>query len=244
MIDENKWLAPDWAAVKRVLVILAHPDDPDFICGGTASVMASQGIEITYMILTNGAKGNHNPTITRDELIAKRKVEQRAACDTSGVKEVIFMGEEDGFLHSTPELRKRVVREIRRIRPELIICTDPDRYFVGESYINHPDHRNAGLVAIEAIFPAADNPMFFPDLADEGYAPHKIKQLYIHGHGSANVRVDITDVVEQKIAAILCHKTQIAEPDKAKPNWLERWGEKQEDGTVRYYERYLGMRFG
>ena len=109
--------------------------------------------------------------------------------------------------------------------------------------MDHPDHRNAGLVAIEAIFPASDNPMFYPDLADEGYAPHKIKQLYIHGHGNANIRIDITDVIEQKIHAILCHKTQISEPEKAKPSWLERWGEKQEDGTLRYYERYLGMRF-
>ena len=243
MAEEKSWLEPDWSNVKRVLVILAHPDDPDFICGGTTALMARQGIEVTYMILTNGDKGNHNPNITREQLIAMRKIEQRAACDVAGVQNVIFMGEEDGFLQSTPELRKRVVRELRRIRPDLIIATDPDRYFVGDGYINHPDHRNAGLVAIDAIFPASDNPMFYPDLADEGYHPHKIKQLYVHGHPNANVRIDISAVIEQKIDAILCHKTQIAEPEKAKPSWLERWGEKQEDGTVKYYERYLRMSF-
>ncbi len=244
MSDEKKWLDPDWSNVKRMMVIMAHPDDPDFICGGTAVLMAAQGIEITYLILTNGDKGNHNPNITPEQLIASRKLEQRAACDTSGVMHMIFMGEEDGFLQPTPALRKRVVREIRRMRPDLILITDPDRYFVGDSYINHPDHRNAGLVAIDAIFPAADNPMFFPDLIDEGYLPHKIKQLYVFGHGNANVRIDISRVIETKVNAILCHRTQITEPEKAKPSWLERWGEKQEDGSVKYYERYLGMRFG
>jgi LmbE family N-acetylglucosaminyl deacetylase len=243
MTSEKQWAEPDWSSVKRVLAIMAHPDDPDFICGGTALLMARQGIEITYMILTNGDKGNHNPNITRQELIARRKLEQRAACDKSGVRSVIFMNEADGMLYPAPELRKRVVREIRRIRPDLIIITDPDRYFVGDSYINHPDHRNAGLIAIDAIFPASDNPMFYPDLADEGYPPHKIKQLYVFGHNSPNLRLDISEMIEAKIEAILCHRTQISEPARAKNDWLHYWGETQEDGTKRYYERFLGMKF-
>ena len=182
MSEDRKIQQPDWSNVERVLVIVAHPDDPDFTCAGTAMQMARQGIEVTYMILTNGDKGNHNPDVTREQLIAMRKIEQRKAAALCGVKSVLFMGEEDGFLRPTPEIRKRVTREIRRIRPELIICPDPDRYLSGDNYINHPDHRNAGLVALEAIFPAADNPMFYPEMADEGYPPHKISQLYVHGH--------------------------------------------------------------
>ncbi len=243
MSDTPQFIAPEWENVQRALVIMAHPDDPDFTCGGTATQMARHGIEITYMILTNGDKGNHNPEITRNQLIALRKIEQRAAADACGVKHVIFMGEEDGFLQSTRELRARVTREIRRIRPQIIICTDPDRYFVGEGYINHPDHRNAGLVAIDAIFPAADNPMFYPEMMDEGYLPHKISQLYVFGHNAPSVRIDITDDVETKIAAILCHKTQITNPGEAVPRWRERWGEKQEDGAVRYYEYFKVMKF-
>lgn len=233
----------DWENVRRCLVIMAHPDDPDFTCSGTAMQMVRRGIEVTYMILTNGDKGNHNPEITRNQLIALRKLEQRAACDACGVQGLIFMGEEDGFLQPTRELRYRVTREIRRIRPDIIICTDPDRYFVGDGYINHPDHRNAGLVAIDAIFPAADNPMFYPEMTDEGYLPHKISQLYVFGHGQPTLRVDITDDVQQKIDAILCHKTQIANPEQAVPSWLERWGEKQEDGSTRYYEHFKAMKF-
>ncbi len=243
MADTQTYTPVDWENVKRVLVIMAHPDDPDFTCGGTATQMARQGIEVTYLILTNGDKGNHNPELTRNQLIALRQIEQRAAADVCGVKDVLFMGEEDGFLQSTRELRYRVTRAIRRIRPELIICTDPDRYFVGEGYINHPDHRNAGLVAIDAIFPAADNPMFYPEMRDEGFLPHKISQLYVFGHGESDVRIDITDDIETKIDAILCHKTQITEPEKAVPSWRERWGEKQEDGSVRYYEMFKAMKF-
>jgi LmbE family N-acetylglucosaminyl deacetylase len=235
--------APDWTHVRRVLVIVAHPDDPDFTCGGTAVQMARQGIEVTYMILTNGDKGNHNPEITRNQLIAARKIEQRAAAELCGVKQVLFMGEEDGFLRPTPEIRMRVTREIRRIRPELIICPHPDRYLVGDSYINHPDHRNAGLVALEAIFPAADNPMFYPDMADEGYLPHKISYLYVSGDPEPTVQIDITDEVELKIQAILAHKTQFPDPSDIPTRWKERWAEPQEDGSARYFERFRVMKF-
>lgn len=244
MAEESKLSGPDWEDVERVLIIMAHPDDPDFTCSGTVIKMVRHGIEVTYMILTNGDKGNHNPEITRNQLIAMRKIEQRNSAEKSGVKDVMFMGEEDGFLNSTPELRKRVTREIRRIRPQLIICPYPDRYVVGEGYINHPDHRNAGLVALEAIFPAADNPMFYPDMMDEGYMPHKISQLYIVGHDDANVEVDITDVAAEKIEVILCHESQIEEPEKAQERWKERWGERQADGTYRHYERFRCLRFG
>jgi LmbE family N-acetylglucosaminyl deacetylase len=243
MAEAKKPQAPDWRGVERALVIMAHPDDPDFSCAGTAIQMARQGIEVTYMILTNGDKGNHNPLVTRNQLILMRKEEQRAAADLCGVKQVIFMDEEDGFLRPTFELRKRVCREIRRIRPQLIICPSPERYLVGDGYINHPDHRNAGLVALEAIFPAADNPMFYPDMADEGYLPHKISQLYVTGYDDPSVEINVSADVDTKIQAILAHKSQFEQPAEME-KWLrERGGDKQEDGTMRYFERFKAMRF-
>ncbi|MEX1019010.1 MAG: PIG-L deacetylase family protein [Litorilinea sp.] len=243
MTEAERLPGPDWTEVKRVMVIMAHPDDPDFSCSGTIAQMARKGIEVTYMILTNGDKGNHNPEITRNQLIAMRKIEQRAAAELCGVKAVLFMGQEDGFLRPTPELRERVTREIRRIRPELIICPHPARYFGGLGYINHPDHRNAGLVALEAIFPATDNPMFYPEMADEGYLPHKISYLYITGDEEPNVEIDITEDINTKIKAILCHTSQIPEPKKAPALWKEHWGSKQEDGSMRYTERFKCMTF-
>ena len=115
MTEQKQFIEPDWRNVKRTLVIMAHPDDTEFICAGTAIQMARQGIEVTYLILTNGDKGNHNPEITRNQLIALRKIEQRNAAALCGVKEVLFMGEEDGFLRPTRRLRERVTRQIRRI---------------------------------------------------------------------------------------------------------------------------------
>lgn len=245
MADEREKVKPEWGDVTRVLVIMAHPDDPDITCGGTAALMAKEEIDVTFMILTNGDKGNHNPDLTRDELIDLRKREQRAAAANVGVQNVLFMGEEDGFLQPSRDLRKRVVREIRRIQPEIVITMNPDRYLVGTGYINHPDHRNAGLIALEAIFPASDNMMFFPELMDEGYMPHKISQLYVHGSSVGTmVEVDVTSVFKRKLKAISCHKTQFPEMKKAKKRWQERMGEEQEDGSVRYFERFQLMKFG
>ncbi|MCB0095438.1 MAG: PIG-L family deacetylase [Caldilineaceae bacterium] len=235
---------PDWEEVERALVIMAHPDDPDFSCAGTAIKMVQKGIDVTFMILTNGDKGNHNPEITRNQLIELRKIEQRAAAAVEGVQHVLFMGVEDGFLQSTPDLRKRVTREIRRIQPQLIITSSPDRYFGGNGYINHPDHRNAGIVTLESIFPATDNMMFFPELLDEGYLPHKIKQLYIMGDAQVDLKIDITEVFEQKIEAIICHKTQVREPEKLQERMTQRAGQEQEDGSVRFFEQFRVLKFG
>ena len=243
MTDSREMKPPDWSEVERVLIIMAHPDDPDFSCAGSASQMARQGIEVTYMILTNGDKGNHNPRVTRQQLILMRKVEQRKAAVLCGVKDVLFMDEEDGFLRPTLEIRKRVCREIRRIRPQLIICNSPDRYVSGRGYINHPDHRNAGLIALEAIFPAADNPMFYPDLTNAGYPPHKISQLYISHAEEADVEVDITDDLDLKISAILCHESQFDDLEATEKRMREGGGEEQEDGSKRHFERFLQLNF-
>ncbi len=242
--NEREWKEPNWEGVRNVLVIMAHPDDPDISCGGTAIQMAKQGIDVHYMILTNGDKGNHDPEITHNQLVLLRKEEQRNAARVSGVKQVLFMGEEDGFLTPTRDLRERVTRIIRAIKPEIIICPDPTRYFAGSGYINHPDHRNTGLVALEAIFPAADNMMFFPEMLDEGFMPHKIQQLYITNFDQGNVRVDVSDVVETKMDAILCHKTQFANREQqAMRRWMKRWGEENEDGTRTYWEYFQVMEF-
>ena len=243
MTDSREMNPPDWSEVERALVIMAHPDDPDFSCAGSSIQMARQGIEVTYMILTNGDKGNHNPLITRQQLILMRKEEQRKAAAVSGVKDVLFMDEEDGFLCPTPEIRKRVCREIRRIRPQLIICNSPDRYVSGRGYINHPDHRNAGLITLEAIFPAADNPMFYPDLTNEGYPPHNISQLYISHAEEADVEVDITADLELKIKSILCHESQFDDLEETRKRMRDRGGEEQEDGSKRHFERFQQLDF-
>ena len=168
-------------APKRVMVIVAHPDDAEFFCGGTVALWSSAGAEVSYLILTNGNKGSDDPEMTPEKLATIRQKEQRAAADVLGVKNVIFFDEPDGELVSTLDLRKRVVAEIRRYRPDIVVGPDPSRFFFADSYINHADHRAAGLVTIDAVFPAARNRMYHPELLEAGLEPHTVTEVYLGG---------------------------------------------------------------
>jgi len=228
---------------QTVLVVMAHPDDAEFCCGGVVKQMTAQGVRVIYAVLTNGDKGNHDTTVSAAQLIARRMEEQRRAAALLGVHEVIFLGEEDGFLQPTRELRKRLVRLIRHYRPDIVICQNPEAYFRGEHYINHPDHRNAGLVTIEAIFPAAGNPMFFPDLLAEGLMPHKVRELWLCMVDNPNHRVDITETMDAKIAALRQHESQFDDLD-AMERWVrEHWAERGPEDELRYYEDFRRMWF-
>lgn len=195
------------------MVIMAHPDDPEFISGGLIALWCAAGAEITYLILTNGNKGSDDPSLTPEKLAAIRRDEQQAAADVFGVKRVLFFDEPDGELQPTLSLRKRVVAEIRRYQPDAIITLDPTRYFSQGMYINHADHRAAGEVAIDAIFPAARNRMYHPELLAEGLEPHFVKSVYLAGPAQPNRWVDISEVLETKLKAIRCHTSQIKDPD-------------------------------
>ena len=196
---------------KRCMVIVAHPDDPEFFCGGTISRWVRQGMEIVYLILTNGDKGSDEVTMTSGRLAALRQREQRAAAQILGVEGVIFLGETDGELQATLSLRSQVVREIRRYRPHTVVCPDPATYYFGSTYVNHPDHRAAGQVALEAIFPAARNRMYHPELLAEGLSPHAVREIYLIGTSHPDFWVDITDSIDLKIEAIQAHASQVTD---------------------------------
>ena len=195
------------------MVIVAHPDDPDFFCGGTIARWVRDGIEVAYLILTNGNKGSDDPALTPDRLTALREEEQQAAARVLGVETIVFLGEPDGELQPTLALRQRVVREIRRRRPDQIVCPDPTVYYFDTGYVNHPDHRVAGEVALEAIFPAARNRMYHPELLAEGLEPHAVYEIYLTGTLQPNRWVDISDTIELKIEAIKAHSSQVNDPE-------------------------------
>ena len=230
-------------SIQNILVIMAHPDDAEFCCGGVIKQHTSKGGTATYVVLTGGDKGNHDLGVTVSQVVEKRMEEQRRAAAVLGVADVIFMGEEDGFLQPTRELRKRLVRVIRQLRPDVVICQNPDAYFRGDNYINHPDHRNAGIATIEAIFPAAGNPMFFPDLLAEGLAPHSIRELWICMIDDPNHKVDITAEIDIKIAALRQHVSQFDSLDEMEKWVRERWAEQGPDDDLRYYEDFKRMWF-
>ena len=198
---------------KRAMVIVAHPDDPEFYCGGTIARWVREGVEIYYLIMTNGNKGSSDPTMTPERLADLRRAEQRAAAQILGVKGVVFLDEPDGELQPSLQLRRQVVREIRRYRPDIIACPDPAAFYFDSGYINHPDHRIAGVVALEAVFPAARNRMYHPELLEEGFEPHAVHEIYLVGSVQPNRWVDISDTIDLKIEAIKAHASQIGDPE-------------------------------
>jgi len=220
--------------VKRALVVAAHPDDSEFGCGGTAALWSRQGWEFYYLVCTNGNKGSADPAMTPERLAPLRQEEQRAAARRLGVKDVFFLNYEDGELTYTRKLLGDVVRHIRRIRPYAVFTSDPESIIVRDSFVNHSDHRCAGLVAIDAVYPAARDRWNFPEHLEEGLEPHNVKEIYIWSMGQGNFSVDITDIVDLKFQALLEHKTQFGDGTEFLRLVKERW----RDESGRYLERF------
>jgi LmbE family N-acetylglucosaminyl deacetylase len=215
--------------VVTYLVVAAHPDDPDFGVAGTAAWLASEGHAVHYVMCTSGDAGSDDPTISPAELVRIRETEQEAAGRILGLSGVHFLRYPDGELQPTLELRKTLVREMRRLKADVVVCQDPRSIVDDDStYLNHPDHRAAGQAALDAAFPAAGNPSAFRDLLAEGLEAHKVREVWLYFTGGQHVNhfVDITATIEQKIAALEAHTSQIG--DWARSGGLRRemlkWG--------------------
>lgn len=206
----------------RVLVILAHPDDPEFSCGGTVARWASEGHEVVYAIVTDGSKGTDDRDFTRDELVATRVKEQQAAADVLGVRNIIFMGHPDGEVVPDLKLRKDIVRLIRQVRPDIVITSDPTTLITSFGTINHPDHRAVGLATLDAIFPAARNHNYFADLLAEGLETVYVREVYLSGTLHPDTWVDVTATLDRKLAALRCHVSQIKDMDGLAQRLRER----------------------
>jgi LmbE family N-acetylglucosaminyl deacetylase len=191
------------------MVVVAHPDDAEFFCAGTVAKWAKQGCEVTYVVITKGDKGSDDPTMTSEKLTAIREAEQRDAGAVLGVKNFEFMGYPDGYLQHTLDLRRDVTRLIRKYRPHVLMTFDPQSRYFGDSYVNHPDHRVAGDVALDATFPTARDRLTFPELLMDGYEPWKVRQVWLSGFDGANVWVDIADTLALKKDAMLKHPSQL-----------------------------------
>lgn len=198
---------------ESAMAIYAHPDDIEFSCSGTLARWANEGSRIYYIVITSGDVGIDTPGITRTQAAEIRESEQRDAARVIGAEDVIFLGEPDGMLVPTLELRKKLVRLIRKYRPEVILTSDPTVVWVSNTYINHPDHRAAGTVALDATFPAAGQPNLFEELEDEGLKAHKPRKVYISTWNDPSHFVNIETTIEQKIEALRQHKSQMKDWD-------------------------------
>jgi LmbE family N-acetylglucosaminyl deacetylase len=205
---------------RSVLVVVAHPDDAEFMASGTIGKWASEGKEINYVLCTAGDKGSSDPKMSAAKLAEIRRVEQREACNRLGVKDLVFLNYEDGVLQNTLGLRRDIVREIRRFKPDVVLCQDPTTRWSNQGYINHPDHRAAGDATLDSVYPSARDRMVFPELLCEGFEPHKVIEVYLGGTNSPDVFVDIEDSLHLKVAALRAHVSQVGDgPRPDRPGW-------------------------
>jgi LmbE family N-acetylglucosaminyl deacetylase len=195
----------------KILIIAAHPDDVEIGVGGAIALWVQGGAQVSYAIVTDGAAGNNDPGTDLVALAAQRQEEQRAAAALLGVDDIHFLGYADGILEPDLSLRCDLTRLIRQLKPDRVVCQDPTTVFVGDGYVNHPDHRAAGEAATYAVFPSAVSRPIFPELLEEGLEPHQVKELYLNLTLSPDVFVDITSMIDRKVESLLCHRSQLGE---------------------------------
>jgi LmbE family N-acetylglucosaminyl deacetylase len=199
--------------VERVLLVAAHPDDAEFGSGATVAQWTDTGIEVAYLVITNGDAGSPDPNVNRVALAATRRLEQTAAAKVLGVDRVEYLGYPDGQLESTRELRRDISRAIRQFRPDRVVCQSPERRwdFLPAS---HPDHLAAGDAAVRSVYPDARNAFAHPELLAEGLEPFVVRELWVVAHPNPNTAIDVTSTFDRKIAALRCHESQLRDPDE------------------------------
>jgi LmbE family N-acetylglucosaminyl deacetylase len=221
-----------------VLVVMAHPDDPEFFCGGTVANWTAQGRLVDYLLVTRGEKGSDEPGTDSIKLATIRVREQRKAAQVLGVNHVLFLDYPDGELLVSQSLRKDVARVVRQRRPKTLVTSDPNNFYMG--YINHSDHRVAGQAALDAAWPGARSAMYHPELyEEEGLEPHKIAEVYIAGTPDPDTTVDVTQTFHRKIEALAHHRSQIDDIDEVAERLRERMLDRESPPNApRYVERF------
>ncbi len=237
--------APDaWEKNQKILVILAHPDDPEFFCGASIARWTNAGHTVVYWLLTCGDKGTNDRALTPEELCRVRQTEQLAAAAKLGVSEVHFLGYPDGYLVPDLTLRKDVTRIIRLVRPDVVVTCDPTTLYVGDNRLNHPDHRACGQAVLDAVFPAARDHLNFIELwRDEHLEPHKVREVWISLTQQPNIHLYVTEQWETKIQALWEHKSQIGDPTKLAERIRSRLAPGATPESPRYEEAFRRIVF-
>ncbi len=236
----GKTTAANGKTPKRAMVVVAHPDDAEYGCSGSVAKWCRKGWEVVYVLCTDGSKGSEDRKITSGELAEIRKQEQIEAGKILGLKDVVFLGYPDGYLQPTLELRKDITREIRRWKPDVLVCLSPNRELSMRSYLGHPDHFASGEAALSAVYPAARDHLTFPELLDEGFETHKVREVWIMFLGD---RADyFNPITEQDMRtatkALLAHSSQV--DPKMGPKFMRGWRtEAGEKAGTKYAERFM-----
>jgi len=237
---------PDETQYRRGMVVTAHADDAEFSCSGTVAKWCAEGWDVVYVICTDGSKGSEDKDMTSEQLVKAREDEQLKAGKVLGLKEVAFLGYPDGYLEPTLNLRRDIAREIRKHKPDVMICLNPVRDLNVFHGVNHPDHIASGEAALSAAFPAARDHLTFPELhKDEGLEPHKTAEAWVVGTGEPDFFSDVTDHVEIAIRALLEHGSQLGDFDsKELGDRMKEWRLESAVGTgMKYAEAFKRIRF-
>ena len=205
--------------VESVLAVFAHCDDAEWMFGGTIARLVSMGAEVNYVVCTDGASGGVDLTVTNEELAATRAAEQRAAADVLGVAEIAFLGYPNDRLEVSVGLRRDIVRQIRRFRPQLILTMAPLRLLDAPVDWSHSDHMAAGEATLVAAYPESLMPRIYPELADEGLQAHEVTEVWVPAVNDADLYVDVSDYADTKMAAVWCHTSQNGEAN-GRRDWL------------------------
>lgn len=223
---------------------MAHPADLDYFIGGTLAKWAASGTAIVYVVVTAGEKGG-SETMTPADIARLRRTEQQAAARILGVQEVVFLGYSDAeMLTPTLELRGKLVAEIRRFRPDSVVTLDPTRFYVGDTYINHPDHRVVGETTLAAVFPACGNRFCHPELLAQGLQPHHVKQVWLGLPQEPNYWEAIDDFIDQKVQTYAAHASEGVELAELEGRFREQAAVTGEDGSIGYQEAFRVMQIG
>jgi LmbE family N-acetylglucosaminyl deacetylase len=223
---------------KRVLLVAAHPDDPEFSSAGTVANWVRDGIEVVFVVVTSGDKGTPDQTMTGERLSTMREEEQRAAAARLGVTQVHFLRFPDGELTPGLELRGAITRMIRMYKPYAVMTHDPLTLFYNNEFINHPDHRAVGQATVDAIYPTARDPLQFAEQTREGLEPHKVKEIFLWGSDQPNVVVDISDTIQDKVEALKSHASQVGATDDLEERMKTRAAQVGEPAGLRYGEAF------
>ena len=220
------------------MAVFAHPDDIEFSCAGTAAKWIEKGARAAYVQVTSGDVGIAWEGMTKERATEIREKETLAAAAVVGVTDVTFLREPDGMVVNDISLRRKIVREIRRFKPEVIITGDPTLLYTPRGGVNHPDHRAVGGAAIDAVFPASGQPNLFEELAEEGFLAHKVRKIYVSSFGDGTTYVDISDKIELKIEALLKHDSQLGHIEGFAEGIRKRSADRAADSGAKHAERF------
>jgi LmbE family N-acetylglucosaminyl deacetylase len=226
------------------LAVYAHPDDPEISCGGTLAAWSDAGAAVHVLITTRGDKGSSDPNADTDALAQLRIEETDAAGKVLGLAGHFHLDHSDGELPDDLTLREQLVRYVRQLRPEVVLCPDPTAVFFGDSYYNHRDHRVTGFAVLDAIAPAAGNPHYFAEHLREGLEVHHVRAAYLSGTLEPNCWVDITRTQDRKLDALFRHASQLVETGEWFREFLQELAEQGGRAAgVKYAEGFRRLVF-